>query len=128
ALSLSILLCYSCSSFKSPNTTSQMGDIRSEVRPVATLIIAVRQNDVNLFKSVYSSRMKSVLEKTGWKIGLGKYRKTFSEEFGEYQLDDFTLSYSGDGNAGLVYITFKNKQMGELRVIREDSVWKLNEK
>ena len=126
-LSLPVLFLCSCATL-STRDTEQMSGVSPEARPVATLLLAVQKNDMGAFKSLYSSRMKPIVGEQGWKVALEKYRTLFAEEFGNYQLADFAFSYSGDSTSGHVHITFRDKQMGELRVTREDSEWKLDEK
>lgn len=100
-----------------------------QAQPVATLLLAVREQDVDLFRSAYSSRMQAAIKKEGdWREGLQAYTELFHKEFGDYSLQDFQYSFSGDDAAGKVETTHGDRQLPGLRVAREGDCWKLDER
>jgi hypothetical protein len=99
-----------------------------QARPVAMLMVAVREQDARLFQSAFSSRMQAHIAKHGWQKSLRGYAEVFRAEFGEYRPEDFTYAFSGDDAAGVVAVTFKGRKLSGMRVVKEEGRWKVDEK
>lgn len=120
-------------------TEGSSQDITPEARPVYALFKAIKQNDVELFKSAYSERMKAEFMeeedfKGDWQNVLGYYSKVMKEGilngggFGDYELKDFSFTYTGTDTEGEITIIFKGEENGDLSVIKEGESWKIDEK
>jgi hypothetical protein len=67
--------------------------------------------------------------KGDWEKILKYYSKVLHDSgFGDYRLEDFNLSYTGSATKGEVSLVYKGKDSGELTVINEGDVWKIDEK
>jgi len=103
-------------------------EIVPPARPVFGLLQAVKDEDRERLKTVFSEAMRKSLEKEGWDKVLKSYQKVFEKEFGDYKLEDFTFEYIGGGEEGQVLVEHKGKKLPGLRVIRERTDWKINER
>jgi hypothetical protein len=102
--------------------------ISPQVKPIADWLDSIKASNLQLFKSVYSEKMKAGLEKRGWDKVLKEYQDSCEKAFGDYDLADFGFSFEGDDKAGAVEITFKDKQLPPLSVTKENNKWKINER
>ena len=96
--------------------------------PVFGLLQAVKDGDLERLKTVFSKDLRKSLEKEGWDKVLKTYQKVFEKEFGDYKLEDFTFEYIGGGEEGKVFVEHKSKKLPGLRVIKEQTDWKVNER
>jgi hypothetical protein len=125
-----MFLACSCSTTRE-GTPTVLERIEPQARPVATLLIAVQDEDMRLFKSAFSSRMQKSITSEGqgeWRVGMREYKTLFAKEFGNYQIDDFEFSFSGDGQKGHVGVVLRGRELPGLAVIQEGPGWKLDEK
>ncbi len=99
-----------------------------QVKPIADWLDSIKVSNLQLFKSVYSEKMKASLEKRGWDKVLKEYQDSCEKAFGDYDLTDFRFSFEGDDKSGAVKITFKGEQLPPLSVTKENNKWKINER
>lgn len=91
------------------------------------LLLAAREQDLELFKSAYSMPLRVRLDRLGWERMLRHYGQSFRRQFGDYSLDDFECSFEGDEARGQVTIVFKGQPLPPLSVVREGEAWKLDQ-
>jgi hypothetical protein len=103
-------------------------EIVPPARPVFSLLEAVKDEDRERLKTVFSEVMRKRLEKEGWDKVLKSYQKVFRKEFGDYKLEGFTFEYIGGAEKGQVLVRHKGKKLPGLRVIKEQTDWKVNER
>ncbi len=119
--------------------TDSLKRISPQVTPVTTLLKSIIDNNVNLFQSAYSKRMQEYFNRDDeFKGDWGKILKYYSKiirkgvfgsgGFGNFRLKDFHFSYNGSETEGVVTLIYKGKPGGELDVINEGGVWKIDEK
>jgi hypothetical protein len=104
--------------------------VPAEHRPFLTWIKALRDSDVESFKSVYSTSMQKSMARKGWKKMLAKYEKDMTAEFGDFKVEEFSLSFEPrqkKNDEGKLRITFKGKKLPSFGIVREKGVWKLDE-
>ena len=102
--------------------------IPPQAKPIADWLDSIKVSNLQLFKSVYSEKMKASLEKRGWDKVLKEYQDSCEKTFGDYDLTDFRFSFEGDDKSGAVKITFKGEQLPPLSVTKENNKWKINER
>ena len=113
--------------------------IDPQVVPVVLLLKSIKESDQALFQSVYSKKTKDDFAKDAefngdWEKFLKYYSKIIREGMfssgglGDYRLEDFELFYTGAATKGEVSLVYKGKDSGELSVINEGGVWKIDEK
>ena len=107
---------------------SSIGVIPSQAQPVFTWLQAVKIGDEELLILVFSERMKRILEEDGWNYMLKQYQEVFRDDFGDYEMDEFTFEFNGDMNKGEVFMIHKEVKNGGLRVIKEEGSWKVDER
>lgn len=125
-----MLVTCSCSTTQN-GAASVLEQIEPQARPVALLLIAVQDSDLDLFKSAFSSRMQKSIASEGageWRVGMREYKKLFAKEFGDYRIDDFEFSFSGDARKGRANVSLRGRELPGLAVVCEGSEWKLDEK
>tara|TARA_Y100001934_G_scaffold266366_1_gene345715 strand:- start:1879 stop:2451 length:573 start_codon:yes stop_codon:yes gene_type:complete len=107
-----------------------------QAQPVFALLDAVKNSDQNQLKTVFSMKHQEEYENEGWDKVLARYQKAFTEVLGDYKPEDFTFEFKSIADerediVGKVSITRKGKESGELpdlRVIKENGVWKMAER
>ena len=123
---LALLVLLGCS--VPPQAVPVRRAIPPQAVPVGNWAEACTTSDVELLKTVFSSRMRTVFAKAGWEETLKTYVKLFAEDFGDYDLADFEYGYEGDDAHGEVLVSFQGKRHGRLRVIKEDGAGKIDER
>jgi len=103
-------------------------EIPPQAKPVVNWLQAMKTSNLELFKSVYSQRMQARFENQGWNESFSKYQHLCRVEFGDFELTDFWFSFEGDEQAGKVKITFKDRLLPPLDVIKDNDEWKINER
>jgi hypothetical protein len=93
--------------------------------PVWNLFKACRDNDLDLFKSIWTKERTAELEAEGWEKSLEFWRGEIAGavESG-FTLADFTFDYRD----GRVHLTFKGEGFSGLDVEEEDGVWRMSER
>lgn len=102
--------------------------IPPQAKPIADWLDSIKVSNLQLFKSVYSEKMKASLEKRGWDKVLKEYQDSCKRAFDDYDLADFGFSFEGDDRSGAVAITFEGEQLAPLSVTKENNEWKINER
>ena len=101
---------------------------RQPTWPVITWLAAVKKGDREELKSAFSQRIRKRFDEEGWDKPLKTYQETFAAEFGDYRLSEFSLAYSTLGDQdGEVTVFRKGKEFRELRIIKENDRWKIDE-
>ncbi len=93
--------------------------------PVWNLFKASRDDDLDLFKSIWTKKRAAELETAGWAVAMKSWQEgiTGALESG-FTLADFTFEY----REGKVFLTFKGEGFPGLRVQEEDGVWRMSER
>lgn len=106
---------------------AEENEISSAIQPVHNLHISIKTLDEDLFKSCFSIRIKErLLKERSWKDNLLLYRKRYNN--GDFKISDFTYKFqSSTKNTGKVFIFFKGRKIGLIKVIKEIDVWKMDE-
>lgn len=99
-----------------------------QARPVVAWLSAVKSGDEDQLKNAFSTMMRQQFEREGWPAVLSTYRDVFKQAFGDYGVEDFTLTFSGGDDSGRVAIGYKGAKLPSVLVVREGSEWKLNER
>ena len=99
-----------------------------QARPVATWLEAVKNGDKNRLKTVFSEKIRSRFDAEGWDKVMKTYQQVFKQEFGDYKLEDFKFEFTGDEEKGKVSVVHQGKKTPGLRVVKEKSGWKVNER
>lgn len=123
-LSLSLLV----AAGKSQDGADKAKDIIPQARPVFTWLKAVKDGDQKQLKTVFSERMRKTFDEEGWDRVLKTYQEVFKKDFGDYKLEDFAFEYTGGEEEGKVSVVHKGKRLSGLRVIKEKTDWKVDER
>ena len=99
-----------------------------QVRPVIAWLSAVKSGDQDQLKLAFSADMQRQFEKDGWSKVLDIYRQSFQRAFGDYALSDFSFEFIGGEDSGHVNVAHNGNQWPAVRVIRENTGWKVNER
>ena len=105
--------------------TGESDGISPQVRPVRDLLTAVKSGDEDQFSAVFSEWMQAQLQVTGWDEVLKTYGNAFSNEFGEYNIEDFTFEFTGRETQGQISASHNGKSLPGLNVIKEKRGWKV---
>jgi len=104
------------------------GQVPPQAQPVAALLKAVRTQDPQLLKTVFSTNLRKEMELQGLESVLKVYERVFEDQFGKYDPGDFRFQYQGDADEGKVFVLYQGKRAPGLRVIREEGGWKVDER
>ncbi|MDP6543790.1 MAG: hypothetical protein QGH60_07335 [Phycisphaerae bacterium] len=115
-------------SFGQPGPAAKSDNVIPQAKPVLAWFQAVKNRDKAQLKALFSQRMQTRLGEMGWDKVMGTYQTVFKQEFGDYKLDEFTFEFKGDDKEGQIFVTQKGKKTPGLRVIKEGSDWKVNER
>ncbi len=99
-----------------------------QARPIRTWLRSVKDGDEKKLETVFSAELRKQIAAGGWDKALKTYQIVFKQEFGNYELEDFEFAFTGDERKGKVSIVYKKKKLPGLRVIKEGTVWKVNER
>jgi len=99
-----------------------------EARPVFNWLNAVKNGDQDQLKTVFSEQMRQRFDEQGWAKVLTTYQDGFKKEFGDYELDDFVFEFTGGEDSGQVTVVYRGKKLPGLRVVKEKTDWKVNER
>jgi len=99
-----------------------------QARPISVWLTAVKNGDQDQLKTVFSESMRRQFDQEGWANVLMRYQDVFRRVFGDYKLEDFAFAFTGGEDTGQVAITFKGQTVPGLRVVRETTDWKVNER
>ena len=96
--------------------------------PVVAILEAAKNSDTRMFKEAYSKRIQQEGQQSDWSKNLEEAKATMKQKFGDYQLSDFGFTFEGDELKGKLGIAFKGRQQFTLAIVKEDGVWKLDER
>lgn len=99
-----------------------------QAKPFLDFLESLKTSNLQLFKTVYSKRMKAGFEKQGWDKVFRQYQDECRTEFGDFELTDFDLFFEAENRPDVLKIEFKGKQLGSLQLIKENNLWKINER
>ncbi|MHC4644490.1 MAG: hypothetical protein ACYTBJ_03235 [Planctomycetota bacterium] len=89
---------------------------------------AVKTSNIELFKSLYSDRMKAQFETQGWDAVFKQYQSELGAQFGDFEPTDFELFFQAEDQPHVLKIEFKGKPLGTIKLIEENNQWKMNER
>jgi len=73
--------------------------------------------------------MQRKVEADAWQRVFDSYLTVVKNDYGDYSLDDFRYTFSGDTNSGQVVIIFKGETSSDgFEVVKEGDQWKINER
>ena len=99
-----------------------------QAKPFLDLLESLKTSNLELFKTVHSERMKAGFEKQGWDKVFRGYQNEWKTELGDFELTDFDLFFEAEDRPDVLKIEFKGKQLGSLQLIKENNLWKINER
>ena len=103
-------------------------DVAEQVRPVVMLLRAVRNGDREALMRAFCARLRAEFEALGWAQVLQGYQDGFRQQFGQFELTEFTFAFAGGDDRGQVSITHRGGTLPALAVVREAGEWRLNER
>jgi hypothetical protein len=99
-----------------------------QAKTVLDWVKAVKTSNLELFKSLYSERMKAQLETQGWDAVFKQYQSECGTQFGDFEPTDFELFFQAEDQPHILKIEFKGKPLGTVKLIEENNQWKINER
>jgi hypothetical protein len=105
----------------------ESNEIPVQAKPIIDWLNAMKTSDLELFKSVYSQRIQARIEDRGWEETFAKVQEACKEEFGDFTLTDFQFLFEGDDRVGKLRITYKDKSLPPLDIVKQNNEWKINE-
>jgi len=89
-----------CKKKQSPNNNNDCWvhtkPISPEAEPVRNWLQSIKAKDLALFKTVFSKQMQGIMEAQGWGPSLGTYTLLFSDQFGDFDIDDLSYNFIPD--------------------------------
>lgn len=113
-----------------PAEAPSVQSLEPQIQPMASWLMALKNEDVAQFKAAYSPETRKAIEDRGltWEEALGKARAFATKDIGtDYTLRDFSFSFDGDETSGKVKTAYKDRDLGVMRVRKIGDEWKLNE-
>ena len=113
-----------------PATTvsAQNDELIPQARPVSAWFTAVRSGNLEQLKDAFSAAMQRQFDQIGWGEVLAGYQDLFRKAFGDYSLADFRFEFAGGEERGQVNVEHKGNKLPGVRVIRESTGWKVDER
>lgn len=99
-----------------------------QAAPVIALLKAAKGADTAAFKNAYSRPIREDKDQGRWGGNLKEAQVNLKKLFGDYYLNDFSFTFSGDSEKGKVTLFHKGKEAFPLRVIKEGEKWKVDER
>jgi hypothetical protein len=99
-----------------------------EAAAVIAVLKAVKESDVDAFRNAYSKRIREDKEQGDWAKNLQEAKVNLKAMYGDYRIADFTFTFDGDTDIGIVSFTHKNGKKLDLDVIREVDGWKVDKR
>ena len=134
------ILCSGCSkrhnNSSNEDTWVTTTPVSAEAEPVRNWLQSIKARDVELFKTVFSKRMKVIMEQQGWGRSLGVYTALWTDKLGDYDIDEISFSFKPAklaNNQTSVYsgqVTVKKDDMvfPPIDVVYENDGWKVDER
>ncbi len=104
----------------------QQDNVAREATPVIALLNAVKASDLRGFRNAYSKRIREDSEQGDWESNFKEAQENIKKMYGDYQLDEFAFTFTGDKERGKVSISHKGKESITLAVVKEDGQWKVD--
>jgi len=104
----------------------QQDNVPREDAPVIAVLSAVKASDLNGFTNAYSKRIREDVEQGDWESNLKEAQGNLKRMYGDYTLDEFAFTFTGDKERGKVSISHKGKESIALPVVNEDGQWKID--
>jgi hypothetical protein len=113
-----------------PTTTIRAQDAGGtpQTRPVMVWFSAVSSGNLEQLKTAFSTSMQRQFEQEGWARVLETYQDSFRKAFGDYSLADFRLEFAGGEDRGYVNVLHRGNKLPAVRVVRESTGWKVDER
>ena len=108
--------------------SAQDAELIPPARPVFAWFAAVKSGNLEQLKSAFSAEMERQFDEIGWGEVLARYQAGFRNAFGEYALSDFRFEFVGGEERGQVNVEHKGNKFPAVRVIRESTGWKVDER
>lgn len=99
-----------------------------EAAPVIAVLKAAKGSNIAGFKNAYSKRIREDKDQGDWEKNLKEAQVNMKKLFGDYRLNDFSFTFSGDREIGKVTLVHKGKEAFPLNVIKEGEKWKVDER
>ena len=102
-----------------------------QAAPILTILEAVQDSDLDLFKSAYTIKMRMRIKEKDWPVGMKVYRNKLLDKLGKYQKKDLEFNFEGEGDKGRILLSHKGRPIiGKrgIRIAKENGVWKLAER
>ncbi len=95
--------------------------------PFENVIISMNADSVELFMNTYSKAIIAGEDDIKiWQGRLNTGKERLKNRFGDFQLSDFTFDFDQEESELIIY--FKQEERMMMGVIKENGVWKLDEK
>ena len=99
-----------------------------EAAPVIAVLKAAKGSNAAGFKNAYSKQIREDKDQGSWENNLKEAQVNLKKLFGDYHLNDFSFTFSGDSEKGKVTLFHKGKEAFPLNVIKEGEKWKVDER
>ena len=107
---------------------SSVGDqISLQTQPLFLWFQAVKLGDSEQLECVFSRQQIDKFNGEDWGNLLHQYQKVSAHDFGDYQLEDLVFEYRGGSNSGEVMVVHNGNNYGAIKVVKEGSLWKVDE-
>jgi hypothetical protein len=107
---------------------AQSGVALEEAAPMISILRAVQISDIDSFQQAYSKEIREDKEQGDWKKNMTEAQKNMARIFGAYRLADFSFSFKGSREKGVLTVQFKMDKTINLKVVKEEAGWKLDER
>lgn len=95
--------------------------------PFENVLISMKSDSVRLFMSCFT---KSIVgdenDEKIWAKRLNEGKEKFKTQFGQFNLTDFTYTFDKIESKLIIY--YKDEEQFKMRVVKENAIWKLDEK
>ncbi len=96
-----------------------------EETPFLQLITAINTNDQELFRSVYSEKIRKSGEYSDWSKNFSEAKINVHKIFGD-PIDPEEFTFKVEGNK--LRVTFKGERVRSFRIVKEKNSWKLDQR
>lgn len=94
--------------------------------PFIEMLKAVESSDIEKFKTSYSKRIRDDESQNNWEQNIAEAKINIKKLFGDIRYEDFTFKF--DDEKSKLGIIHKGKFILWVGVIKEDGLWKLDER
>ena len=94
--------------------------------PFINMLKAVASSDIEGFKASYARHIREDEQQSDWEKNISEARANIRKIFGDAKSDDFAFKFDEDeSKLGIIH---KGRFVFWIGIIKEDGVWKLNER